>query len=265
MAPSAVRQSSAFSANVTTASGRPASDWERSFVYQSIPRSGAGKRGYTASDGAEYAVSAGLSMSWTTFLYSDDVWVAVTHLGLGRSRRSSPPPNVTLRPRRVAASLEHRWLDGATLAIKIPHQRGGLRVSVEFDTELFDTFNDGTNCCQLTDKAGPRHAFVHRQPRHAMLIFAEPVLTAAEAPRLDPLQNSAVNGSGGGGSGGIGRTTSPSPVLSCIASRPRWHVEHPVCFVWETPDGSPGVGSGVATQHPPYLSTVPVCIAPGGA
>ena len=73
------------------------------------------------------------------------------------------------------------------------------------------------------------------------------------------------DGSGGGGSGGIGRTTSPSPVLSCIASRPRWHVEHPVCFVWETPDGSPGVGSGVATQHPPYLSTVPVCIAPGGA
>ena len=201
VAPSAVRQSSAFSANVTTASG---SDyWERSFVYQSIPRSGAEKRGYTAVDGAEYAASSGLSMSWTTFVYSADVWVAVTHLGLGRSQRSAPPPNVTLRPRRVAVSLERRWLDGATLAIKIPHQPGGLRVSVEFDTELFDTFNDGTNCCQLTDKAGPGHTFVHRQPRHAMLIFAEPMLTAEEAPRLDPLHNAAVNGSSGDGSGGI--------------------------------------------------------------
>ena len=203
VAPGSVRQSSVFSANATASascSGTSAG-WERSFVYQSIPRSGASKRGYTAPDGAEYAASAGLSMSWTTFLYSADVWVAVTHLGLSRSRHHAPPPNVTLRPRRVAAALETRWLDGATLAIKIPHQPGGLRVSVEFDTELFDTFNAGTDCCQLTDQAGPGHAFVHRQPRHAMLIFAEPMLSAAQAPRLDPLQNAAVNGSSGHGEG----------------------------------------------------------------
>jgi hypothetical protein len=201
----AVRQSGTFSASVISDTPRwweqqrsqtGVPGWERSFVYQSIPRSGADKRGYTSPDGAEYAASAGLSMSWTTFLHSTDVWVAVTHSGLNRSRLAQPS-SVVLRPRRAAEGLESRWLDGATFAVRIPHRPGGLRVSVEFESELFDTFNDCTSCCNLTDQRVPGHSFVHRQPRHAMLIFAEPMLTATEAPRLDPLLDPTVNGSTG--------------------------------------------------------------------
>ena len=193
-------------------------DWERSFVYASIPRSGAPKRGYVSADGAEYAAGAGLSMSWTSFLYGADVWVAVTqslppppqpqpHLPRRHFPGTMQPPrfsvveedvagdrgghgsdaaNVTVRPRRVATGLVTKRIDAFTVAVLIPHRPGGFKISVEFDDVLFDTFNDGTSCCNLTDRPGPGHAFVHRQPRHALLIFAEPMLTPDEAAQLDP-------------------------------------------------------------------------------
>ena len=216
VAPEAVRQSVTYEANVTSMAAMPAGGWERSFVYQTIPRSGAGKRGYTDPDGAEYATNAGLSMSWTTFLYGADVWVAITQLDAAGSPRGRRPStvvsatdlpelaaahdaatNVTLRPRRTAAALQTQWLSDLTVAVRIPYRAGGVRVSVEFSDGLFDTYNDGSSCCNLTDQAGPGHAFVHQQPRHAMLVFAEPMLTAAEAPRLDPESDPAVNGAGG--------------------------------------------------------------------
>ncbi|MBD2818479.1 hypothetical protein ID867_14700 [Streptomyces parvulus] len=44
----------------------------------SIPRSGKGKIGYTKEDGAEFSASANLTMSWSSFQYTTDVWVDVS-------------------------------------------------------------------------------------------------------------------------------------------------------------------------------------------
>lgn len=54
-------------------------------------------------------------------------------------------------------------------------------------------YNDGTGCCNLTDRKGPGHSFVHRQPRHSLMIFAEPMLTADELQYLDPEYDPRIN------------------------------------------------------------------------
>jgi hypothetical protein len=53
VAPAAVRRSAFFGVNVTLVGS--VGQAERSFVYMSVPRSAAPKRGYSNDDGAEYA------------------------------------------------------------------------------------------------------------------------------------------------------------------------------------------------------------------
>ena len=101
--------------------------------------------------------------------------------------------NVTLRPQRLAAELATRKVAGGAVAVLIPYRSSGYRISVEFDGDLFDTYNDGTSCCNLTDAPGVGHSFVHRQPRNSMLIFAEPMLTTSELPALDPEHDPALD------------------------------------------------------------------------
>eukprot|EP00729_Bicosta_minor_P024534 gene24534-31915_t len=192
-APHAVRQSINYGVKISLNEGQDM-QWEESFVYMSIPRSGAAKRGYATVDGAEYAAGAGLTMSWTSFLYAGDVWVSMQVLEeVSDDGRGGAIDNVTLRPLRVAASLETKILDDGTTGILIPYRQGGFKISVEFEEGLFDTYNDGTGCCNLTDKKGPGHSFVHRQPRHSLMIFAEPMLTADELQYLDPEYDPRIN------------------------------------------------------------------------
>lgn len=222
-APHAVRQSTNYGVKISLNEGQDM-QWEESFVYMSIPRSGAAKRGYATVDGAEYAAGAGLTMSWTSFLYAGDVWVSVNHSSssknnvracccvllccsrcvclrpasflrylrclpciwrriflcnvwkhslecfffllleevmaffsliilsyystyqmqvleeVGDDGRGGAIDNVTLRPLRVAASLETKILDDGTTGILIPYRPGGFKISVEFEEGLFDTY-----------------------------------------------------------------------------------------------------------------------------
>ena len=201
VAPNAVRRSPFFAVGVSVASpgGVDTPPPSRAFVYLSIPRSGAPKRGYTEADGAEYATSARLTMSWASFLYAADVWVYITHLG-PQYHRVDLPRIFQTRPRRLAAELgTWRRVNNDTIAVRVPHRPGGFRFSVEFSDENVVTYNDGTGCCNLTDRPGPGHLPVHTQPRNALMIFAEPMITDPdERVRLDPEFDPAVNGAGVG-------------------------------------------------------------------
>ncbi|KAG9716711.1 hypothetical protein KCU90_g10980, partial [Aureobasidium melanogenum] len=83
--PAYVRQSDLYSIQVTNSVDQTYYD---SFVYQTIPRNGQGNiltpndpsSTTTASDGITIEETIGMTMSWTSFLYSADVWLKVHRL-----------------------------------------------------------------------------------------------------------------------------------------------------------------------------------------
>lgn len=174
-----VRRSEFYDAAVATASAPYAA--RTSFVYMSVPRSGEGKIGYDEQDGAEFSADAGLTMSWSSFEYAEDVWVDV-HLKTGQTISSAD--EVTIRP--AALQLQKEFVDASTIRVKVPYDSDGLRFSVEFDPQLYTAYNDlsGDSGALTTVAAGNRA--VHTEPRNAMLIFANPVLTGADAARDIP-------------------------------------------------------------------------------
>ncbi|WP_306914107.1 MULTISPECIES: family 49 glycosyl hydrolase [unclassified Arthrobacter] len=175
-----VRRSSFYDVKVATAAA-PGMRYD-SFAYMSIPRSGKGKPGYTEEDGAEFSSSANLSMSWSSFEYSTDVWVDVK-LTTGQTITSAD--QVTIRPSKY--TFEKQLVDSSTIRVKVPYSLSGYRFSVEFAPQLFTAYNDmsGTSGV-LTETSGGDHRAIHTEPRNSMMIFAEPVLTGAEADRLIP-------------------------------------------------------------------------------
>jgi hypothetical protein len=178
-APDAVRRSAFYDVTVATADD-PSQRYD-SFTYLSIPRSGKGKIGYTKEDGAEFADSADLTMSWSTFLYSTDVWVDVT-LTTGDSITSAD--EVTIRPRHL--DFETELVGDDTIRVKVPYHSDGYRFSVEFDPEMITAYNDmtGVSGKLTTESAGNRA--IHTEPRNSLLIFAEPMLAGADRERLVP-------------------------------------------------------------------------------
>lgn len=104
---------------------------ETSFTYLSIPRGGLGKVGYTSDDGAEFASENGFTMSWSSFVYSQDVWVTVS---LDTGATISSVDDVTIRP--TTLNFEKKLVDDHTIALKVPFSTDGYRFSVEFAPEL---------------------------------------------------------------------------------------------------------------------------------
>lgn len=175
-----VRASEFYEASVATISQPDAA--YGSFVYASVPRNGDGKVGYTEQDGAEFSSEAGMSMSWSSFEYGEDVWVTV-RLKTGQTITSAD--QVTIRPSNLG--LEKHLVDGAAIRLKVPYTPDGLRFSVEFDPQLVTAYNDMSGASGvLTTSAGEGNRAVHTEPRNSMLIFANPVLSAADAERYVP-------------------------------------------------------------------------------
>ncbi|WP_407709070.1 family 49 glycosyl hydrolase [Arthrobacter nitrophenolicus] len=176
----AVRRSSSYEVQVATAAA-PTTRYD-SFTYMSIPRSGKGKINYTEPDGAEFSSSARLSMSWSSFEYATDVWVDVKLL-TGQAITSTE--QVTIRPSKYA--FEKQLVDSSTVRVKVPYAASGYRFSVEFAPQNFTAYNDmsGTSGVLTEDPGGDNRA-IHTEPRNSMMIFAEPVLTGAEAERVIP-------------------------------------------------------------------------------
>jgi hypothetical protein len=178
-----IRRSSFYDVKVATAAA-PTAKYD-SFAYMSIPRSGKGKIGYTEEDGAEFSSSANLTMSWSSFLYSTDVWVEVS---LRTGQTISSASQVTIRPSHLNFAKE--LVNGNTVRIKVPYSSAGYRFSVEFDNQLYTAYNDMAGASgMLTMNSGGGRA-IQTEPRNSMLIFAEPMITGSEATRLIPTSSS---------------------------------------------------------------------------
>lgn len=176
--PGHVRASNRYAVRVSPAND-PANS-RHAFVYMSIPRSGR-QPGYTRLDGAEFAAAARQSMSWATAVYKNDMWVEITRL---RHQPDRASPAVVIRP--TTLDLETEWTTPDTLRIHVPWREAGYRFSVEFEDDLFTSYNDLKGIAgHLTED--PAGRAIHTEPRHALLIFAEP-----ENPALEPTTRDGV-------------------------------------------------------------------------
>lgn len=177
VADNAVRRSTFYDVRVATAAA-PETKYD-SFPYMSIPRGGRDKWGYADKDGAEFADAANLTMSWTSFLYSTDTWVEVSL----RSGTISSANDVTIRP--SALNLSKQMVNSTTIRVLVPYSPKGYRFSVEFKGQLYSAYNDMSGYSGELNDAGVGRS-IHTEPRNAMLVFAEPMVSEAEAARLVP-------------------------------------------------------------------------------
>jgi len=166
-----VRQSPYYTVRVAPA--QSPQDAQESFTYLSIPRNGEGKRGYTSSDGAEFAADAGASMSWSTFEYATDVVVDVT-LNTGATIASAD--EVTIRP--TSLNLGKTLVDERTVRVTVPASAEGRRFSVDFDPELMTVY---ANASGLTTQADG-NTVIETEPRNSLVIFAQPPASADTIP-----------------------------------------------------------------------------------
>jgi hypothetical protein len=176
VAPANVRRSTVYDVQVaTTASPQTLHD---SFTYMSLPRSGRAKADYTDDDGAEFAAQAKMTMSWTTFLYRADAWVYVS---IKQAPALNSADEVTIRP--TTLRFQKELVNPTTVRILVPYSGLGYRFSVEFDSQQVTSYGDESG--GLTTDATDRPA-VHTEPRNAMMIFAEPILTGDSVDQLVP-------------------------------------------------------------------------------
>ncbi|KAI8713686.1 hypothetical protein NCS52_01213900 [Fusarium sp. LHS14.1] len=167
-APDEVRRSRKYNVFVSPAGE---DKFQRSFVYESIPRNGNGKMFDPAQPGLEYnltdgdgitvEVDAGINMAWSQFQYSRDVNVRIVS---SDGSPLGPASNVVIRP--VDLDLVVISPSADTVDIRIPYRDSGIRFSVEFQNDLYTYRSDGT---EYVCEGG---IVVSEEPRNALLIFA---------------------------------------------------------------------------------------------
>lgn len=109
----------------------------QSFVYMSIPRGGRLKWEYEDSDGAEFANSSSLTMSWTTFEYLTDIWIEIQLRNL--TKKIDSIDQVTFRPNYL--NFEKKLIDNRTISILVPYQSIGSRLDPFFSSSKKNFFN----------------------------------------------------------------------------------------------------------------------------
>jgi hypothetical protein len=153
----------------------PAAAWQTATVYGSVPRNGQ-PRASQRPDGAEFAVAAGLTMSWASALYQTAVDVEIERID---GRPFAGTNAVTLRPTTLNFAIQQTT--PTRLRIRVPYRETGYRFSVEFEDDLITTYNDGQGSTgQLT--TNPTPYAVHTEPRHALLLFLQPPAVAPPQP-----------------------------------------------------------------------------------
>lgn len=141
----------------------------RSFTYLSIPRNGKGKQGYSKTDGAEFASEATMTMSWTSFEYTQDTWVRVS-LDTGQTIKSAD--EVTIRP--TTLKFEKKLIDNHTVAIKVPASPEGYRFSVEFAPQVTTVYASSSSGLTTQSRGTMK---VESEPHNAMMVFAQPMVS----------------------------------------------------------------------------------------
>lgn len=175
VAPQNVRSSTMYRVHV--ASVAQPDKREESFVYMSIPRSGLNKS-YTEEDGAEFFAQAAMTMSWSSLLHDEDVWIYVT---LVNGPKLTSADEVKIRPTWLTFRKE--LVNENTVRILVPSVPEGYRFSVEFDSQQITIYEDQNRT--LTTVSADNRA-VHTQPRNGLMIFAEPIPKGRDAERLVP-------------------------------------------------------------------------------
>lgn len=171
-----IRQSSHYTAAVMT--DENGAHKQESFVHMSVPRSGLGKQGYDKEDGAEFAANHGMTQSWTSFTYSTDTWVEI---GLIDGVSIDSIDDVSITPQKYA-KFDKKMIDPHTIAVKVPYLDSGVRLSVEVKGQMMDVYaHDGTWGAQDQNKDGA-DKLVSTEPRHSMIIVANPALDPADIP-----------------------------------------------------------------------------------
>jgi hypothetical protein len=117
-----VRSSTTYSVQVKTVDSNDTQLYD-SFTYMSIPRGGRDKWEYNSSDGAEFAQSCKLTMSWSTFLYLKDVWIIIRLHKLIDMIHSID--DVIIRP--TTLNFKKELIDPLTIRILIPYNIDGYR------------------------------------------------------------------------------------------------------------------------------------------
>ncbi|KAK6002825.1 hypothetical protein QM012_001575 [Aureobasidium pullulans] len=182
--PASVRQSDLYSIKVTNSVDQTYYD---SFVYQTIPRNGQGNilipndpsSTTTASDGITIEEAIGMTMSWTSFLYSADVWVKVHRL----DNFSIGADSFVIRPTNLNLNTS---VANGDLFIQVPYDGQSRKFSVEFNDNLYE-FHDGCSSpscsyVQDTNANGPYYVDAYDdsmplmavEPLDSLFIFASP-------------------------------------------------------------------------------------------
>ena len=159
---------------------------QRSCVYMSVPRRGCRVPPYSGEDGAEFAVEAGLSMSWSSFLYGSDVLVEIERTD---RRPITSVGDVLIRPATLAFQIKQ--LSEYVVQIRVPYCREGLRFSVEFADDILTSYNDLSGISGRLSE-DPSGRAIHAEPRHALMIFAEPLLSDSESEAFVPDESDGV-------------------------------------------------------------------------
>jgi hypothetical protein len=160
-------------------------DFHDSFVYESIPRSGNGRRLSPSNDsvggnvdGVSIEGDVGINMAWTQFLHKCDVVVKVQ-----RTQQISPvnPEDVVIRPTLTSYTM---YSDGNDLYIELPYQDIGHRISIEFQDDLWTYRGGGNDSLFVQDLYPDGHNYVSEynssnpvlgiEPISGLMIFASP-------------------------------------------------------------------------------------------
>ncbi|CAD6583143.1 MAG: hypothetical protein ASARMPREDX12_001185 [Alectoria sarmentosa] len=186
-----VRQSGNYSVQVSTSSNTSdLSSYYDSFVYETIPRNGMGNILNpldpailsTNDDGITIESAIGMTMAWTSFLYSEDVSIKITRLDGG----STAAGNVIIHP----TTLDYAKTEvNGDIYITVPYSVRGVRFSVEFTDNLYEFHSNCAISCtvgglvQNTNPSGEsywqepfdsRNPVVGIEPLNSLLIFASP-------------------------------------------------------------------------------------------
>ena len=190
--PGNVRQSHMYSIQVSSSPGCLDGPYYDSFVYASIPRNG--QWNGDSSDGVTIEADVNITMAWTQFLYTTDVWLKVHRLDGTRCNKE----DIVIRPTRLDYPISDAHGD---VFIRVPYSDQGSRFSVEFQDNLY-TYRDnssglGGHLVQNEDPSGS--AYVQKfssenpimgvEPRDALLVFASPFLE----PDLVPDRNAETS------------------------------------------------------------------------
>lgn len=180
-----VRQSRLYDIQVAIDLKDKQPDYYDTFVYESIPRSGNGRKLSPINDtlggnvdGVSIEGEVGINMAWTQFLHACDVLVKISR----NDGRFNDPGQVIIRPTTTAYTT---YTVDRDLFVKIPYQENGHKISIEFQDDLW-TYHGGGNDTLFVQNVKPQgHNYVESynssnpvlgiEPINGLLIFASPI------------------------------------------------------------------------------------------